>query len=131
MKSRINNQDESTGWYVAILVERYQYDGEDQTDTNRLCSAEERMILVQADDKHSAYEKAMIIGEADHDTVGLADDGRSGKWKFMGLAELLPVYDKLEHGAELLSVDYKDVPYESIEDSVCEKEDLQIFQDDD
>ena len=54
--------------------------------------------------------------------------GRKGVWRFVGIAELLPIYDEIEDGCEII-----DTPYccavKTVERQVAgKKEDLQIFK---
>ena len=94
--------DTATGWYIAVVVERFEYYDEDASDAHRKCNANENMILIQADSPEEAYSRAVENGTALTGVECVDDLGRKGEFKFVGLNELLPIYDKFEHGAEIL-----------------------------
>jgi hypothetical protein len=52
-----------------------------------------------------------------------------GEWRFAGLRELLPVYDDLEDGAEVLWRVHGRVPVSRIQRMVKSKRSLSVFDD--
>jgi uncharacterized protein DUF4288 len=94
-----------TGWWVASFIERLELSGEDRANLRRRCLAWENTILLRAPDRDRAYAKALRIARLGRtrawDTVDLKT-GRRGRWVFEGLTELLPVYEPLADGSEIL-----------------------------
>ena len=85
------SQDSSpTGWWVAGLLERLSLDGKIEYWNN--------YRLVRAVHWREAFQRARAQGNSD------CDAGRrafSGETIFLGITDLLPIYDELEDGAEL------------------------------
>src|SRR5687768_167450 len=82
-------------WYIAdVVVEiRVQGDPKNVVHINTL--------LVRADSPRQAYDKALKLGRAQTYTYK-NDHGKTVRRRFRGLADLNVIYDKLEHGAELV-----------------------------
>jgi hypothetical protein len=59
----------------------------------------ENLILLRAENPDEAYRKAVELGRAHEEPVRVDDN--PGYCKFLGLADLVLIYDKLEDGAEL------------------------------
>jgi len=118
------------GWWVASYVERFVYDDEDRRNPNRRCLAWENTILLQAKDREQAWRKAMSRGRLGRG--GEARDvaaGRRGAWQFEGLTSLLPVYEKLEDGAEVFWVEHAARSVRTILGKVKTKKELEAFDD--
>lgn len=90
------------GWWLASYLERLEFDDEDKTNANRRCLTWENTILLKASSRERAFEKA--IATARRASVGetWGANGRRGQWRFEGVTELLPIYEQLEDGAEIL-----------------------------
>ena len=116
------------GWYIAIVIERFEYYDEDVADPTRECTAWENTILVQADSHDMAYEKAAKIGKATEGVECTDDSGRKGEWKFVGLGELLPVYEKIEDGAELMWMSHESITVEDANNLASHKSSLAVFR---
>ena len=59
----------------------------------------ENLILIRANSPAEAYKKAMKHGKMSEDKVRI--NGKPGKLRFLGLRDLVLIYDELEDGAEL------------------------------
>ena len=97
------NSKQSPGkhkWFIAFMIEAFFLFGKAKTRRTKV-TAYENVILVRANDKKEAYRKAMNFGRKNIGSVCVDARGRKGKWKFMGLADLLPIYERLSDGAEL------------------------------
>ena len=119
-----------TGWFVAVLVERFEYYNEDKSNPNRRCIANENICLIKAKDAEVAYKKAVELGKSTEEDEGIDDERRKGRWIFVGITELLPVYEDIEDGAEILWTEHRNKAVSTIEKMVSKKEDLQIFSED-
>ena len=125
--SKKNTIISKTGWFVAVLIERFEYYSEDTNNPNRRCTAYENICLIKAKTAETAYKKAISLGKSCEGIECKDEKGRPGEWKFVGIAELLPVYDKIEDGAEILWKEYTNKAVKTIERMVSKKEELQIF----
>lgn len=120
------------GWWVATLIERFQFDDEDVSNPRRRCRAYSNTIILKADDREHAYSKAIEYGElGTSDSSGWSDgNGRTGKWIFEGLSSLLPVYDEIDpDGTEIFFRDDERVTVGKVKSWVCKKEELEAFDD--
>lgn len=80
-----------TGWWLAALLERHSGDEVARYWNN--------YRLIKANDWRTAYRRAVEMGKSDADTGNRA---YSSKSEFLGLTDLVPLYDDFEDGAELL-----------------------------
>jgi hypothetical protein len=96
------------GWYVALIVNRYDYYWQDITNPNRRCKVYENTCLIRARNPGEAYKKALALGQVGDGAECVDQDqrGRKGVWRFVGLANLLPVYERIEDGCEILWTTY-------------------------
>ena len=79
--------------------------------------------LIRAKTREGAYQKAMKLGKASSSaTFG-------GKWRFAGISSLLPVYEKLEDGAEIFWEKRGRMTVEKIRRLVKSKSKLPVFND--
>lgn len=120
------------GWWVATLVERFEYDHEDKNNPRRRCRAWTNTVIFKAEDREEAYSKAIEYGELTKtDKCDWSDDkGRKGKWIFEGLSSLLPIYDELDpEGTEILFEDDLNVTVGRVKGWVRDKKDLEVFDD--
>jgi len=84
-------QDSSpTGWWIAGLLERHSQNGKTEYWNN--------YRLVRAVHWREAFRRARAQGEDGAETGRRAFGGES---VFLGLTDLLPIYDEFEDGAEL------------------------------
>ena len=118
------------GWWIASYLERFEYDDEDRSNLNRRCLAWENTILVKAQSREQAWQKAVAQGRLSEGNRGTNDaTGRMGTWRFEGLTSLLPVYEKLDDGAELLWEEHSGRSVRSIRALAKKKAELGVFDD--
>jgi hypothetical protein len=79
--------------------------------------------LIQAKNREEAYRKALMLGRAGHPSKT-----KSGEWRFVGISMLLPVYEKLEDGAEILWVDRGLMPVSKIRKLIKTQRQLPVFK---
>jgi len=118
------------GWWIASYVERFEYYDENVSNLNRRCLAWENTILIQAADREEAYRKALVAGRVgDRSEAWDADSKRKGCWRFEGLTSLLPIYEALEDGTEVLWTQHAGKSVRTIKQLVKRKRDLEAFDD--
>jgi hypothetical protein len=131
MKKTIPEKNKSPhGWWIATIVERYEHFDEDKTKLNRRCTAWMNTVLIKACSRDEAYRKAIAQGKIGTDSICGPEGGRQGHWVFEGLASLLPIYEKLEDGAEIMWEQAVNVTVKTVRARVKEKRELECFQDD-
>ncbi len=118
------------GWWIASYVERACWDDEPLEDDTLLSRVWENTIILQADDREAAYEKALLLARNDE---SMFDDGkvggRKGYWRFVGFSSLLPIYDELTDGGEVLWTDHGVIPFREAKRHIKEKLALEAFDD--
>lgn len=125
-----NNHNRSpTGWWIASYIERAHWDDDRRSSTSSRCTAWENTIIFKAKDRDSAYSKAVRLGSSNKSTFSDDDGKRTGGWIFEGLTSLLPIYDELGDGAEVLWRDHSGRTLRRIRAMLKKKGDLEAFQD--
>jgi len=131
MKKQIPYRNKSPyGWWIAAYILRFEYYDEDRKNPDRRCLAWENTIILQAKDRNEAYRKAVRFGsQANRQEMWQSDSGRKGAWRFEGLTSLLPIYDELEDGAEVLWRQYTNRTVKTIQALAKSKKELEVFND--
>lgn len=115
--------DSRTGnpsWYLAELVLKIFVEGDERRVVHK------NLMLVRADTAAEAYEKAVEMGN-EHSMSYLNPEGAQVQIEFVGLSRLTAVYDRLEHGAELLYEESVGMSNEQIQTLAVPKHRLSVF----
>jgi hypothetical protein len=116
-------------------LERFEFDDENVENLNRRCLAWENTIVFKAKDRNQAYCKAENckaekIGKlSDGSEAWIRDKMRKGRWRYEGITNLLPIYEDLTDGAEILWNEYQNVTVRRVKSMVKRKLDLECFDD--
>lgn len=129
MPSRIPHRNQSPyGWWVTTYVRRACWDGDCNLDELEQNLVWKNTIILQAPDREAAYTKAVELGSADcGEFWDEAEPSRTGRWVFEGLTMLLPIYEDLCDGAEILWEEHHDVPISTIRSWVKSRSELEVF----
>ena len=88
-------------WYLGSYISRFiEIEDVDIGNQEKMFSAWENTVIVQADSLKKAYEKIEIIGK-DHAEPYTNVDQKSVQWEYLGITEVIPIYEDLEDGAEI------------------------------
>ena len=118
------------GWWIASYLERFEYEDEDKSNPNRRCTAWENTIIIKAKNRDAAFRKAERAGRLGDDSGAYeTTEGRKGAWRYEGLTSLLPIYEELESGAEILWKEYDNVSVKRVRKMVRAKKELETFDD--
>jgi|SRR5437667_8771182 len=112
---------EHAKWYLASLIEELTVEGETQSVIHK------NLVLIRADSPEQAYQRAGELGsqsEMDYENP----QGKKVHVRFKGLNDLNVIYEKLEHGAELVYEEMIGLSRREIETLIRQKEDLSIFR---
>ena len=94
------------GWYVATYVLRFiDSSAPDNAAPDKRFQTWENTILVKAADLDEAYDKAVQFASRETLPYKGGLDGVDVQWVLEGLVELLPVYEELGDGAEIMWAD--------------------------
>ena len=96
------------GWYVASYLLRFvELNEGGNFDEEKQFTVWENTILVKANDINEAYDKVESEALLATEPYKGGDEGVPVQWLFEGISELLPVYDEIEDGVEIMFGEYK------------------------
>ena len=120
------------GWWLASYLERFEFRDARPRRPEARCLAWENMILVRAKTRDLAYQRAVALAKSKTTRRWRRygdPPGRLGRWVFEGLLDLIPIYEPLRHGAELLWTDHGNLSLGAIRRRVKRKRELPVFAD--
>ena len=105
MKIQEKISNEKRNWYIVEIIEKCEpVDRNEKQDLRRVTTWGNHH-LIKADSPEKAYDKAVKLGkEAEYKFTNT--DKIEMEWIFVGIGELLPIYEDIEDGAELMWTDY-------------------------
>jgi hypothetical protein len=117
-----------TGWWIASYLERAAWKGEKKLSAKAKCYAWENTIILKARDRDTAYKKAVSLGSANTSSFADEKSKRTGRWIFMGLTDLSPLYEPLADGAEILWAEHS-CTFQTLKRRAKKKAQLEVFDD--
>ena len=115
-------------WFIAVIQTFFKYDEDELNDSE--ISVQESYTLIAASTSSDAYKKAMEHGEAASGIEGVDETGNKGRVVFIGVDELLPLYDPIGDGCTLIDCDIiltQEEISRKIEERKNHRTDLHIF----
>jgi hypothetical protein len=98
------------GWYVGSYLLRFiELDATGNDDTDGEFLAWENTVIVRAPNLDDAYEKVVAAANAETNPYKGGPTGVPVQWVFVGVTELLPIYEPLEDGAEIMWEEHESV----------------------
>src|SRR3954471_6019897 len=94
-KVPVRNQSFS-GWWIFREVKYWVSSRQKKLLRNSRCLVWENTRLIRARNREEAYRKALAVARAERSR------NNAGQWRFAGISMLLPVYEDIEDGAEIL-----------------------------
>jgi len=120
------------GWWIVSYIQRFEWKGSSPKTSRSRCLAWENTILIRARERESAHRKAIKFGKrsagAKWERLG-EPPGRLGRWIFEGITSLLPIYESLEDGSEVVWTEHPSISIRSLRRRVKSKLSLESFQD--
>ena len=90
------------GWYVGSYLLRFiELNQDGNFDDEKQFLTWENTRLVKANDLNDAFDKLEKLAKEETEPYKGGPDGVDVQWVYEGITDILPVYDELEHGAEL------------------------------
>lgn len=111
-------------WWIFREVQQWVSSRQKSLSEVSRCPVWENTRLIRARSRDQAYEKALRIARA-----GLPSKTDGGEWRFAGISLLLPVYEDLEDGAEILWTDLGRLSVKQIKGLVKSRKQLPVFDD--
>lgn len=91
------------GWYVGTYQIRFiESDQSGNDDPERKFLVWENTVLVRAANLDEAYDKIETIGMKATEPYKGGRDAVIVQWVFEGIIDLLPIYERLEDGSEIM-----------------------------
>jgi hypothetical protein len=91
------------GWYVASYLLRFvECNAPDNNNLEKQFLIWENTIIIKANSLDEAYDKTVAIAEMYARPYKGGEDTVDVQWLFEGITELLPIYEELQDGAEIM-----------------------------
>jgi len=113
-----------TGWWIFCEVEQWTSNRQKKLSPRSRCRVYENMRLLRATSREEAYRKAMKLGRTGHPSKT-----HGGQWHFVGISMLLPVYEQLDDGSEILWHDRGEMSVAQVRALAKTKKQLPVFDD--
>jgi len=98
------------GWYVGSYVIRFiELEEAGNDDPEREFIVWENTVIVRAANLDEAYRKVVAVAESTTKPYRGGLEGVPVQWVFEGITELLPIFDELEDGAEIMWTEHEAV----------------------
>src|SRR5690606_34314622 len=113
------------GWYIASYLIRFtELDDKDNNDHEKRFLSWENTIIVKAESFDEAYDKVIENAALNTKPYKGGVDVVPVQWVFEGVTELLPIYEELEDGAEIMWSEHNSRKLRTLRKWVKEKHDL-------
>jgi hypothetical protein len=124
-KSKVPSRNQSpTGWWLYREVEQWVSDRQKKITANSKFPIWVNTRIIKAKNRDHAFSKAMKLS-----STGYPMRTNGGEWRFVGISQLLPIYEDLEDGAEIMWEDRGKLPIKSIKRLAKSKRQLVVFDD--
>lgn len=105
MKNVEKISNKNGNWFIVEIIEKCEPVKRDEKQELRRVTTWGNHHLIKADSPEKAFDKAVKLGkEAEYKFTNT--DKIKMEWIFVGIGELLPIYEDIEDGAELMWNDY-------------------------
>ncbi|WP_266160432.1 DUF4288 domain-containing protein [Dyella silvatica] len=96
------------GWYVGSYLLRFiELNAMGNNDPDGRFLAWENTVIVQASDFDEAYRKVQAIASQEATPYEGGPDAVPVQWVFEGITELLPIYEPLQDGSEIMWTEHE------------------------
>lgn len=92
-------------WYIVEIIEKCEpVDRNEKQDLRRVTTWGNHH-LIKASSPEKAFDKAVKLGK-ENEFKFINADKMEMEWMFVGIGDLLPIYEDIEDGSELMWTDY-------------------------
>ncbi len=99
---------ENGKWYIAEIIEKCEPVNRNEAQELRRVKTWGNFHIIKAETPKKAYEKAVKIGkEAEYKFTN--SDNLEMEWIFIGIGNLIPIYEDIEDGSEIMWENYGDI----------------------
>ncbi len=111
------------GWYVGSYLVRFiELNEEGNEDLENRFLTWENTIIVKATNLEEAYDKIVKVANEGAAPYKGGPDGVPVQWVLEGVTSLLPIYEELEDGAEIMWAEHNPKKLKNIRKMVTPKE---------
>ena len=111
------------GWYVGSYIIRFiELSEEGNEDLENRFLTWENTIIVKASNLEEAYDKVVKVANEATTPYKGGPDGVPVQWVLEGVTSLLPIYEELEDGAEIMWAEHNPKKLKNIRKMVTPKE---------
>ena len=90
------------GWYLGSYLLRFvELKDKRRNNPEKKFISWENTVLVKASSLDTAYTKVERIGKQSSKPYRGGPDGIPVRWEYLGVTELLPIYEEIDDGAEI------------------------------
>jgi Domain of unknown function (DUF4288) len=116
------------GWYVASYLLRFVELGDEcNSDPEHRFTAWENTIIVKAQSIEEAYDKTVAVASAETAPYLGGDDGVAVQWVFEGVTTVVPIYEKLTDGAEIMWEKHGATKLKNLRKRVIRRDDVRQY----
>ncbi len=91
------------GWYVGSYLIRFiEIEEKGNFDPERRFISWENTVIVKATNMDEAFQKIEKIAKLDTNPYKGGPEGVQVQWIYEGITDLLPIYEELEDGSEIM-----------------------------
>jgi hypothetical protein len=103
MSKQHDKNTSPVGWYIGTYLIRFiELDEEGNDDLEKRFYSWENTVIVKADSMEEAFLKIEIIAKEEEEPYKGGPQGIPVQWVYEGITELLPIYEELSDGAEVM-----------------------------
>lgn len=99
---------ENTKWFIAEIIEKCEPVNRNETQELRRVQTWGNFHIIKAETPKIAYDKAVKIGK-DAEYKFTNSDNLEMEWIFIGIGNLLPIYEDIEDGSEIMWENYGNI----------------------
>lgn len=113
-------------WYVGSYLMRFiELNNDNNYDEEKRYLAWENTVIVKAKSLDEAYEKIEKIALPETKPYKGGEDAIPVQWVYEGITELLPIYEELEDGSEIMWREHNPTKLKNLKRYIKHKEDFQ------
>ena len=110
------------GWYVCSYLLRFvELEDGFNDDLEHKFTAWENTVLIRASSIEEAFDKTVSVAQSASEPYSGGEKGVPVQWVFEGITMVLPVYEELEDGAEIIWTQFAPTKLKNLRKNVRSK----------